>query len=93
MIFGIGTLPVNVPLQFPSGTWGFVGRVSPPLKFVKKLEDGTTRALSDEELQEAARLASFGERFSRAQGYVTATWETKEEALAAAEGLGLEVTV
>jgi hypothetical protein len=70
-------LPENEITQFPSGRWGFVGRVSAQLGYVRNDGSGATA----EELQNAV---SFGPRLA---GLKTRAWGTREEAEAAREAL------
>jgi hypothetical protein len=75
-----GNLPLVV-IQFPSGTWGFVGRVPASLSLVMK--DGSPVT------PEAAKIASgFGPALANVK---TRAWATKGEALAAATVEGFEV--
>jgi hypothetical protein len=63
-------------IQYPSGRWGFVGKVPAVLAFINK---ETGEAPTDEQV---AKANSFGVRFS---GLKTRSWATKEEAEAAAK--------
>lgn len=65
-------LPENDVIQFPTGRWGFVGRVRADLAYVAK--DGTPA--TEEQLDTAQR---FGPRLA---GVTTRTFDTREEALA-----------
>lgn len=67
------SLPENIPLQFPSGRWGFVGRVRGDLAYVQV--DGTTA--TETQLETARRC---GPRLARLK---TRSFATKAEALAA----------
>lgn len=69
-------LPSNALIQFPSGRWGFVGRVDARLSM-----SGTP-----EEIETARR---FGEGLSKAKRL---SWATREEAVAAAAAIGAEIT-
>lgn len=76
-----GNLGAHV-IQFPSGTWGFVGRAPASLMLV--MRDGSPVT------PEAAKIASsFGPALAKVK---TRTWATKEEALEAADREGVEVT-
>lgn len=75
-------LPRNSLIRFPSGRWGFVGRVDPALAVERA--DGTPA--TDEEV---AKARQFGMGLFR--DLRRPTWATRGEALAAAEALGLPV--
>jgi hypothetical protein len=76
-----GKLPLNV-IQFPTGTWGFVGRVPAALAHV--MTDGSPVTA------EAAKIAaSFGPALANVK---TRAWETREAAVAAAQDLGFDVS-
>ncbi len=75
-------LPVNAIIQFPSGRWGFTGKVSGELAFVNK--DGGPP--TEKQLQDARE---FGPGLIGIKGRA---WDTKKEALAAAKRLGVDVT-
>lgn len=74
MTMGIpGRLPTNAITQYPSGRWGFVGRVDARLGFTMK--DGspaTDKAIAD------ARIAG-----PSVAGLVCRTFATREDAMAA----------
>lgn len=79
----IGNLPPNVVTQYPSGRWGFVGRVDGRL--AHEALDGSeldARTLRD--------IASFGPGLF-AHKARHRTWNTREEAIEAARELGIEV--
>lgn len=82
----IGNLPKNVVNKFPTGRWGFVGSVDLRLYWIGL--DGVE--LDYKTLRAVAEVASFGERFALKMAK-RRTFATKEEALAAAEELGVEV--
>ena len=71
-------LPTNEIIQFPTGKWGFVGRVSVSLSFGRK--DGTP--LTDDDEAEIARLHSHGARFVVGKGtpFKMLVWDTKADA-------------
>lgn len=70
------SLPENIPLQFPSGRWGFVGSIRADLAYVQA--DGTP---ATETQLETAR--KFGPRLAHLK---TRSFVTKAEALAALAG-------
>ena len=74
-------LPPNVLVQFPAGSWGFVGSVDARLAYVT--EDGAEP--TQEQLEDAR---SFGPQLARVK---TRSWPTAAAALAAAAELGLTV--
>lgn len=76
-------LPANEIIQFPTGKWGFVGRVSLSLSFGRK--DGTP--LTDEDEVEIARLHSHGARFVTGRGtpFKLLVWDTRADAESALE--------
>ena len=71
-------LPANEIIQFPTGKWGFVGRVSLSLLFCRK--DGVALTESDEE--DIVRLHSHGERFvtGKETAYKRLVLDTKADA-------------
>ena len=73
-------LPTNEIIQFPSGKWGFVGRVSISLIYSRK--DDTT--LTPEDEAEIVRLNSVGGRFVTGKGtaFKRLVWDTREDAKA-----------
>ena len=74
--------PLNNVFQFPSGKWGFVGRVSVWLGWQRK--DGTPLTLDD-----AMRLPTLS---NPAMLYKTRSYDTREDAIRAAKELGQPVT-
>ena len=68
-----GSLPQNVVIQFPSGQWGFVGKVRTDLAYVSK--DG--KPLTTKQIDNTQK---FGPRLA---GVKTRSFDTKKEALAA----------
>jgi hypothetical protein len=84
MIWGLGKLPPNCVIQFPSKTWGFVGSVDVRLGY---LLDGNV-VETDEQAKEV--LKYHGLPFQKR--VKTRTYPTKEAAEAAALALGLTVT-
>ncbi len=76
-------LPLNKINQFPSGRWGFVGSVSLCLGYVCK--DGSEPT---PEQYKAAQMCG-----PQIAGLKTRAWESREDALAAAEAVGVEVTL
>ena len=67
-------LPPNCLIQYPTGSWGFVGRVDADLAYINT--DGSVP--TDEQFSKARQ---FGERFGH---FTTRTFSSKESALAAA---------
>ncbi len=78
-------LPANEIIQFPTGKWGFVGRVSLSLLFCRK--DGVVLTAADEE--EIVRLHGHGERFVTGKGtaYKRLVLDTKADAEACLEAM------
>ena len=83
MVYGIGTLPANSVIRYPSGRWGFVGSVDARLAFIGA--DG-----HEPTADELRRVALVG--LGIVKSVKTRAWDTREEAIAAAEAIGLEVT-
>ena len=83
-VFGIGTLPANNIIQYPSGRWGFVGSVDIRLAYTEL--DGSD--LSDERARE---LVQFGPGLLRPRVKACA-WPTRDAPIAAAQELGETVT-
>lgn len=81
-IWGMGKLPSNSVMQYPSGRWGFVGSVDSRLAYVRK--DGSEATEDD---LSSARIAG-----PNVAGLKTRTFDTKEAALAAAEAISAEVS-
>ena len=79
----LGALPRNTVLRFPVGTWGYVGSVDARLLYCQV--DGSPA--TDEQLK-SARIAGPG----FVQGIVRCAWPTREDAIAAADALGLLVS-
>jgi hypothetical protein len=71
-------LPDNVVIQFPSGQWGFVGRVDARLMYEQK--DGSPASA-----EQIAKVMQHGSGLVR--DVQRRTWDTKEEALTAAQQL------
>lgn len=71
-------LPTNNVMQYPSGRWGFVGRVDITLSFARK--DG--EPLTDADKANIAEKVHFGERFVTGANseYKSLTFATEEEA-------------
>jgi len=65
-------------IQFPAGTWGFVGRVPAVLRY--RCKDGAP--LTDKDVDNAAIAGP------RMAGLETMSWPTKEEAEQAAQEIG-----
>jgi hypothetical protein len=78
-----GNMTKNTLIQYPSGKWGFVGRVHEDLSYTMK--DGSP-------LTAAARAAihQAGPGFAPVKSLA---WETPEEATAYAHSIGQEVTL
>ena len=76
-----GALPQSL-IQFPSGRWGFVGRVDARLAYTAK--DG-----SPADPAEIVKAKNFGPALANVK---TCSWATAEEAIAAAEAIGATVT-
>ena len=76
-------LPPNVLIQFPSGNWGFVGRVSVGLGYIQPNGQEATEEDCENARQVGPRLAGLTQR----------VWLTAEDAIEAAEKLGCEVTM
>jgi len=74
--------PINNIIQYPSGRWGFVGRVSPKLAYVNK--DGSELSES-----EVIALLSCSNPGFLAKGR---TFNTRAEAIVFAIENGLKVT-
>lgn len=68
-------------LQYPSGAWGFVGKV--PVELAWTAKDGGAA-----DPAEVKKAAQFGARFGDVK---TRTWATKEAAVADAQALGYDV--
>lgn len=81
-----GKLPQNCVIQFPSGTWGFVGSVDIRLGY---LLDGHT-INTDEDVATAASFSGIEARFR--PRLKTRTYPTKEDAELAAESINATVT-
>jgi hypothetical protein len=81
----ISNLGLNVT-RYPSGKYGFVGRVPSDLAYVK--EDGTTP--TEQECQEVAQ-ASFRAMVCKRLGIKTRVFETEEAAREAAKQAGYSV--
>lgn len=71
-------------IDYPNGRWGFVGRVPADLMYAHK--DGT--ACSEEELLELRRSSNPAMSMNQLK-VKTLSWATKEEAVAAAEAIGV----
>jgi hypothetical protein len=82
IVWGIGKLPPNKVIQYPSGRWGFVGSVDARLSFVRK--DGSTP--SPKEFQDAQLVGP------QMVGLKTRSWGSREEAIEEARRLGLPIT-
>src|SRR3990167_5493699 len=78
----IANLPSNTLIQFPAGSWGFVGRVDVRLGWARK--DGSMP--TDDEINKAK---NHGPGMI---GLKIKSWLTKELDIAAAKELGLTVT-
>ena len=72
-------------IQFPSGKWGFVGRVPAALSFEYESEDDVRNA--------AACGPGLARRIAERAGrrFGTRVWDTKEEALTSAAAIGADV--
>lgn len=77
------TYPINHIFQYPSGKWGFVGRVDCRLTWQNK--DGTP--LNDTQASELTQLSN------PAMFFKVKCYDTREQALNAAEILGAKVTL
>jgi hypothetical protein len=75
-------LPPNCITQYPSGRWGFVGKVDVRLSYSEKNGDTPTQERLD-----AARHCGPG-----LVGLKPRTWPTKDAALEAAKDIGATVT-
>ncbi len=77
-------LPLCV-IQFPVGTWGFVGSVPLELKWVYDDSESVRIAMQSGE--------GFARAIAKREGKIfkTCTWQTKEEAIAAATAAGYSV--
>lgn len=67
----LANLPRNSLMQFPSGKWGFVGKVDAHLMYVTK--EGTTP--TEAQFRAAAQMGPG------IVGLKTRTWHTEEEAI------------
>lgn len=78
-------LPTNEIIQFPSGKWGFVGRVSISLLYGRKDD----KPLTHDDEAEIVRLNSVGARFvtGRETAYKRLVWDTKADAEACSEAV------
>ena len=74
-------LPENALIQFPSGRWGFAGKVDARLSYVRT--DGAPLTAEDFEI-----IRGFGPALAKVKALA---WDTKEEALAAADAIGAKV--
>lgn len=83
-VSALGNLPLSV-IQFPVGTWGFVGRVPSDLAFVSDSEELTQIAIK--------HGSGIARDIAKKEGktFRTRTWVTKEGAVSAAVALGYEV--
>lgn len=77
----MSALPEHCLIQFPAGSWGFVGSVDTRLAFVSK--DG-----SEATAEQIKNAQQFGPRLA---GVKTRSWETKQDAIDAAAALGYDV--
>ena len=80
-VWGIGKLPLHELIQYPSGRWGFAGRVDARLAYVTK--DGKTPTANQ---FESARIAG-----PDIAGLKTRAWDSMEQAIIAAQKLGIKV--
>ena len=71
-------LPTNEIIRFPTGKWGFVGRVSVSLLYGRKDD----KPLTHDDEAEIVRLNSVGGRFvtGASTGYKRLVWDTREDA-------------
>lgn len=76
----LGKLPLCVN-QYPTGRWGFVGRVPADLAWTS-LDGGPP------DPAEVDVASQFGARFAKVR---SRSWETREDALRAAAEIGAEV--
>jgi hypothetical protein len=81
----IGNLGLNV-MRYPSGKYGFVGRVPSDLAYIK--EDGTTP--TEDECKEVAQ-ASFRAMVCKRLGIKTRVFETEQAARDAAKSAGYSI--
>jgi hypothetical protein len=81
----IGRLGLNV-IKYPSGKWGFVGRVPSDLAWIK--QDGSTP--TPEECNEVAQ-ASFRAMVCKRLGIHTRTFTTEQEARDTAKAAGYSI--
>jgi hypothetical protein len=77
----LGKLPLTV-IQFPSGTWGFVGAVPVELKWITD-DPELIRIASDHGAGLARSIAK-----NEGKVFETCTWPTREAAIAAAVAAG-----
>jgi hypothetical protein len=77
-----GELPENALIQFPSGRWGFVGKVDARLSYVRL--DGAPLTAED-----TKTVREFGPSLAKVK---TLAWPTAEAAIAAAEAIGAKVS-
>ncbi len=82
-IAGLGRLPLNNVMQYPTGRWGFVGTVDGRL--AAEHTDGTP--LTEQEMIDCRK---FGRGLFK--NIRSRSWETREEAIAAADAIGAEVS-
>jgi hypothetical protein len=75
------TAPLLNVIQYPSGRWGFVGRI--PLSLAFAAPDG-----SPADPKEADIRRQFGGSFGRVKAR---SWESRAAAIADAKALGFEV--
>lgn len=72
--------------QFPSGTWGLVGRVPLAMKYA------TTDPAVLEAIHEKAKFGQvFGDSEAKRRGIARLSFKTAAECIARAESLGIEV--
>lgn len=71
-------LPTNEVMRFPSGKWGFVGRVSISLLYGRKDD----KPLTHDDEAEIVRLNSVGARFVTGKGtaFKRLVWDTRKDA-------------
>lgn len=79
---GGGGLGLHV-IQFPTGTWGFVGSVPVPLKYERR--DGKPLSAEDQSTLAGANIPGMLKEFK------TRSWKTREDAAKAAKAAGHKV--
>jgi len=81
----LGKLPPHVLIEYSTGKWGFVGSVHPDLSY--RMTDGSSVPA---ELRQ--KIASFGRGLFKNQ-VVSCAWDSRQDAIDAAEAIGQTVTL